>query len=89
MKNKRYRYDAERMPGPPRQPTKGYEGSDHYCAKVLVEENMSNGKLDKDARVKVIKEIRVGLELYRAEAKQLLRDVWHELKNNPASVAAR
>ncbi len=83
MKNRRYRYDAERI-GPPRKPTSGYEGSDHYCAKVLVEENMSNGKLDKDARAKVVKEVRAGLLLYRAEAKQLLRDIWHELKNNPA-----
>ena len=84
MKSKRYRYDAERM-GPPRKPTSGYEGSDYSCAKVLVEENMSNGKLDKEARAKVIKEIRSGLQLYRAEAKQLLKDVWHELKNNRTS----
>ena len=88
MKNKRYRYDAERI-GPPRKPTSGYEGSDHYWAKVLVEENMSNGKLDKDARAKVIKEIRSGLLLYHDDAKKLLRDVWSEFKNNSALGAAR
>jgi hypothetical protein len=64
----------------PRKPTSGYVGSDHYCAQVLVEENMVNGKLDKDARVKVIKEIRDGLQLCLAEAKELLDDVLYEFE---------